>query len=120
MARAWRRVPGVTVSCVCGVACWLAAPALAHAQAAAGGTVCNSVSLEVSVAPGQSGPIGATLCVPPGATTVELLLHGFTYGQYYWDLPFEPETYSFVRVANARGFATLSVDRLGTTGSFQP
>lgn len=92
----------------------------AAAQGAPGDTVCSSVSLEVSAARGQSGPIPGTLCVPPGATTVELLLHGTTYGQYYWDLPLEPETYSFVRAANERGFATLNVDRLGTVGAFQP
>lgn len=93
---------------------------IARAQAGGAEVACSPVEVEVALPGGLSGPIAATLCVPPGATSVELLLHGFTYGQYYWDLPFQPETYSFVRVANARGFATLNVDRLGNVGSFQP
>ncbi|HTV23081.1 MAG TPA: alpha/beta hydrolase [Polyangiaceae bacterium] len=89
----------------------------AHAQSAA----CRSVKVDASLTLGLvRGEVAGTLCVPSGATTVQLLLHGFTYGQYYWDIPFEPETYSFVRAANARGFATLNIDRLGNVGSFQP
>lgn len=83
--------------------------------------ICRSVAIEAELVAGLvRGDVAGTLCVPEGATTVELLLHGFTYGQYYWDSPFEPETYSFVRAANGRGFATLNIDRLGNVGSFQP
>jgi pimeloyl-ACP methyl ester carboxylesterase len=89
---------------------------VARAQAAAS---CSSIDFPVTIA-GESGTIGGTLCVPEGARTVQLLLHGYTYGQYYWDFPLEPERYSYVRAANAAGFATLAVDRLGTVGSFQP
>ena len=93
--------------------------ALAHAQS--GTPSCSSVEIDAALVGGLvSGAVAGTLCVPPGATSVELLLHGFTYGQYYWDLPFDPDTYSFVRAANARGFATLNIDRLGNVGSFQP
>jgi len=99
-----------------GLATTLAA---APARAQPGGTTCSSVALSTRVG-GQTGTIPGTLCVPPGARSVELLLHGYSYGQYYWDLPFEPETYSFVRAANAAGFATLNVDRLGNVGSLQP
>jgi pimeloyl-ACP methyl ester carboxylesterase len=93
----------------------------APAASARDGVACRSVAIEASLALALvRGSVAGTLCVPPGATTVELLLHGFSYGQYYWDLPFEPDTYSFVRGANARGFATLNIDRLGDAGSFQP
>ena len=89
---------------------------VAHAQSAPS---CSSVDFPVSIA-GEAGTIAGTLCVPEGARTVQLLLHGYTYGRYYWDFPFEPERYSYVRAANAAGFATLAIDRLGTVGSFQP
>jgi pimeloyl-ACP methyl ester carboxylesterase len=90
----------------------------AHAQS---GAACRSVEIDAQLALGLvRGGVAGTLCVPQGATTVQLLLHGFSYGQYYWDIPFEPGTYSFVRAANARGFATLDIDRLGNVGSFQP
>jgi pimeloyl-ACP methyl ester carboxylesterase len=101
-----------------GLPCALLCSAVASAQSA---PACSSVEIDASLALGLvSGSVAGTLCVPPGATSVELLLHGFTYGQYYWDLPFDPDTYSFVRAANARGFATLNIDRLGNVGSFQP
>jgi len=90
------------------------APARAEASAS-----CGSVAFNASVA-GQRGLIGGTLCVPSGARTVQLLLHGFTYGRYYWDFPLEPERYSYVQAANAAGYATLAIDRLGTVGSLQP
>lgn len=94
----------------------ICASSVAHAQSAAS---CSSIDFPVNVA-GQAGTIAGTLCVPAGARTVQLLLHGYTYGQYYWDFPLEPERYSYVRAANAAGFATLAIDRLGTVGSLQP
>jgi pimeloyl-ACP methyl ester carboxylesterase len=94
----------------------LVAPSVARAQTAAS---CSSIDFPVSVG-GEAGTIAGTLCVPPGARTVQLLLHGYTYGQYYWDFPLDPERYSYVRAANAAGFATLAIDRLGTVGSLQP
>ena len=94
---------------------------LASAARAQSGAACRSVTIDAELVLGLvRGEVAGTLCVPPGATTVELLLHGFSYGQYYWDIPFEPETYSFVQAANGRGFATLNIDRLGNVGSFQP
>ena len=42
----------------------------------------SEVQVPVSV-PGGSGPIAGTLCRPPGATTVQHLVHGYTYGRYY-------------------------------------
>jgi pimeloyl-ACP methyl ester carboxylesterase len=93
-------------------------PAPASAQS---GASCSSVEIDAALTLGLvRGSVAGTLCVPAGANTVQLLLHGFTYGQFYWDLPFQPDTYSFVRDANARGFATLNIDRLGNVGSFQP
>jgi pimeloyl-ACP methyl ester carboxylesterase len=81
---------------------------------------CNDVQVSVTISDGSSGPIAGRLCVPAGATSVQLLLHGFTYGQYYWDLPVQMEHYSYVAAANRAGYATLAIDRLGAGNSYHP
>lgn len=82
-------------------------------------TTCKNVSVPVTAA-GQADQIAGTLCAPPGATTVQLLVHGWTYARYYWDLPYKPGTYSYVQAANRRGYATLDIDRLGDGASTHP
>jgi hypothetical protein len=47
-------------------------------------------------------------------------VHGFTFAQYYWDLPYQPENYSYVAAANRAGYATLNIDRLGVGDSHHP
>ncbi|EJD40389.1 alpha/beta-hydrolase [Auricularia subglabra TFB-10046 SS5] len=66
--------------------------------------------------------IGLHFCEPGtrDAKTLLVLLHGATYDSVYWDFPYQADTYSFVRHAVARGYATLSVDRLGTGLSDRP
>lgn len=94
--------------------------AAAPAQAAeTPATDCRNVAVPVTAA-GQAATITGTLCVPPGATTVQILVHGWSYARYYWDLPYEPDTYSYVRAANKRGYATLDIDRLGDGQSTHP
>lgn len=60
------------------------------------------------------------LCVPDGATTVQVLIPGGTYDRTYWDVGFEPSTHSFTQAQNNAGFATLALDRLGTGLSSKP
>lgn len=84
-----------------------------------GATQCRSVSVEVQVGL-QRGPIAGTLCSPPNANTVQVLVHGWTYGQYYFDFPYQPEKYSYVEAANKAGYATLNIDRLGAGASLHP
>ena len=69
---------------------------------------------------GRLEQIAGRLCVPSGARIVQLLVHGYSWGRYYWDFPYEPERYSYVRAANAAGFATLAIDRLGVGDSSRP
>ncbi len=52
--------------------------------------------------------------------TVQLLLSGATYDHHYWDLPYQPDTYSYVRAATAAGYATFNIDRLGIGLSDHP
>jgi len=113
MIRATLRRAGVTAG-VLALAAGLISPA-----AAADGTTCRTVAVPVTVA-GQTGPIAGTLCSPPGADVVQLLVHGWTYDRNYFDWPVEPDTYSYARAANRAGYATLAIDRLGTGASLRP
>ncbi len=57
---------------------------------------------------------------PTSSTPVQVLIHGGAYNHTYWDTPFKPDTYSYVRAATARGYATLNFDRLGYGASDHP
>nr|WP_246361292.1 alpha/beta fold hydrolase [Haloechinothrix aidingensis] len=49
-----------------------------------------------------------------------LLTHGITYDHHYFDFPGFDGRYSYARSANAEGFATLTIDRLGSGASSHP
>jgi pimeloyl-ACP methyl ester carboxylesterase len=51
---------------------------------------------------------------------LQVLVHGAGADHRYWDWPTEPETYSYVEWAAARGLATLSIDRIGAGWSSKP
>lgn len=95
----------------------MTAPALALDRNAC----CESVAVEMPVTVGGTdGHIYGVLNIPPDATTVQVLVHGWTYGRRYFDSPFEPDRYSYVRAANKNGYATLAIDRLGAGCSLHP
>jgi pimeloyl-ACP methyl ester carboxylesterase len=60
------------------------------------------------------------LCVPQGATTVQVLVPGGTYTGAYWDIPVQPEVRSVRQAMNHEGIATMTVDRIGTGRSSKP
>ncbi|WP_112271113.1 alpha/beta hydrolase [Lentzea terrae] len=60
------------------------------------------------------------LCVPQGATTVQVLIPGGTYTSAYWDIPVQPEIRSVRQAMNHAGIATMTVDRIGTGRSSKP
>lgn len=62
--------------------------------------------------------VAGTLCVPPGAHTLQILVPGGFYNRAYWDVPIAPR--SFRLAMNDAGYATLAVDRLGTGASSKP
>ncbi|RJQ76416.1 alpha/beta hydrolase [Pseudonocardiaceae bacterium YIM PH 21723] len=62
--------------------------------------------------------IGASLCVPQGATTIQVLVPGGTYNRTYWD--WAGNGTSYVRAMNNAGVATLAMDRLGAGTSSHP
>lgn len=120
VSRRWRRHGrrcGVILSSLALALASLIVPA--SASAAGQATTCRSVEVPFTVA-GQTGPVAGTLCGPPNASTVQVLVHGWTYNQQYFDWPVKPETYSYARDANAAGYATLTIDRLGTGASMRP
>ncbi len=93
-------------------------PAAAHAS------TCTSVKLPVALSQGaaKTNIAAGQLCRPshpgPRASTVQLLIHGATYGKTYWDWP--QQRYSYVRTALAAGYSTLAVDRLGVGETSRP
>nr|WP_249228193.1 alpha/beta fold hydrolase [Kutzneria sp. CA-103260] len=66
--------------------------------------------------------ISGQLCVPDGAvpSAVQLLVHGGTYNRTYWDLPYQPDQYSYQRDMAEHGYATFAVDVLGAGQSSHP
>ena len=91
-------------------------PAL-HSQASE--TACRDLDLPVTMA-GLPQTMHGRLCVPSGADTVLVLVPGGTYNSTYWDSPYDGGSRSFSRAANRSGYATLTVDRLGTGASSKP
>ncbi len=102
----------------------------AAAAAPSSGTAsCHPVTMRVPArlvvvapvpVPGRKWSIQGRLCVPPGATTVQLLQHGALFDHHYWHDKALPARYDYVAKANAAGYATLNVDRLGVGRSSHP
>ena len=85
---------------------------------------CSDHTLSVTLTPGATDTfqVVGTLCSqgPVTGKTIQLLLHGSTYDRYYWDFPYQPEHYSYVRSATKRGYATFNLDRIGNGASDHP
>ena len=109
-----------------GLLCALALTVLvpSSASAGAGGLRCEEVSFDVNLAPGDATVynVFGVLCSRGNLhkKTIQIALHGATYGHLYWDWPFQPETYSYVRRATAEGYAVLNIDRIGIGQSDRP
>ncbi|MFI2238490.1 alpha/beta hydrolase [Streptomyces chrestomyceticus] len=95
-------------------------PAHAHPRSAGTTAGCGPVTVRVTVE-GETGAISGRLCRPARPVSrVQLLVPGFTFGKEYWDFPEHPGRYSYTRAANAAGWATLAIDRLGSGTSWHP
>jgi pimeloyl-ACP methyl ester carboxylesterase len=85
---------------------------------------CSTYKIPVSLAPGlpKAYKVAGTLCSkgPLDGKTIQVLVHGFTMGQSYWDLPYQPNKYSYVNSQIAAGYVTLSLDRIGVGESDHP
>jgi pimeloyl-ACP methyl ester carboxylesterase len=94
---------------------FLPVPASAQAEPS-----CQELRFPVSVA-GLPQTMAGTLCVPAGdPRTVQVLVPGGFYNQSYWDIPLHQQTRSFRLAMNRAGYATLTLDRLGTGRSSKP
>ena len=51
---------------------------------------------------------------------MQVLVHGATYGRNYWDFPFQPQIYSYVRFLNTVGMSSFNFDRPGSGQSSHP
>jgi hypothetical protein len=92
---------------------------VARADDAAVSCVARDVPVTLGVLPET---MAGTLCVPVGVdtATVAVLVPGATYNQTYWDFPYQPDTYNFRLAMNDAGYATFTVDRLGSGASSHP
>ncbi len=85
---------------------------------------CADVMFPVSLAPNApvDSQIYGRLCARGALQnkTIQVLLHGGSYDHRYWDWPYRPQKYSYVREMTAAGYATLSIDRIATGRSTQP
>lgn len=72
--------------------------------------------------PGSPALVHGRLCLPagPAPDAVQLLVHGGTYNSAYWDLPYQPENYSYQRDMATHGYATFAADQLGSGLSSRP
>jgi pimeloyl-ACP methyl ester carboxylesterase len=111
-----------------GLFCAIAAFALtlvpASARAEEGGLRCHDVTFSVTLSPSdtQVQHVFGVLCSRGSLRhkTVQIALHGATYSHLYWDWPFQPEIYSYLRRATASGYAVLDIDRIGIGRSDHP
>lgn len=81
---------------------------------------CYEKRFAVTQLDGAHAEVFAEICgVSPGAP-VQVLLHGGAYDHRYWDVPHQPDDYSYVAAAVAQGYATVNLDRLGYGASTRP
>jgi pimeloyl-ACP methyl ester carboxylesterase len=109
---------------VLGVLCAFTLFVPSGAWAKEGGLRCEELSFSVSLAPGDTTVynVFGVLCSRGSLhnKTIQIALHGATYSHLYWDWPFQPETYSYMRRATAAGYAVLNIDRIGIGQSDHP
>ncbi len=92
---------------------------LVPGTAGAARTTCEDVRVPVRIAL-MAHSVYGRLCVPEGATTLQVLVPGGTYNSAYWDIGHSPETRSYRQAMNRAGIATVAVDRLGSGRSSKP
>jgi hypothetical protein len=62
----------------------------------------------------------ANQAAPEYADTVQVLVHGATFNKIMWDLPYQPERYSWTKKMNEAGYATIAVDLVGKQAPASP
>ncbi|HEV8577864.1 MAG TPA: alpha/beta fold hydrolase [Thermoanaerobaculia bacterium] len=117
-----RSTSKLAVALLCALAVAVLVPA--GAQAEQGGLRCEELTFAVNLSPSDATVynVFGVLCSRGSIEnkTVQITLHGATYSHVYWDFPFQPETYSYMRRATAAGYAVLNLDRIGIGQSDHP
>jgi pimeloyl-ACP methyl ester carboxylesterase len=102
----------------------LAALVPASVQADQGGLRCTDVTFPVTLSASNATVynVFGVLCARGSIhnKTIQIALHGATYGHLYWDWPYQPALYSYMRYATAAGYAVLNIDRIGIGRSSHP
>jgi pimeloyl-ACP methyl ester carboxylesterase len=118
----FRSASKFSAALLCALAVAVFLPSSARAEQ--GGFRCEELSFPVTLSPGGATVynVFGVLCSRGSIhhKTVQITLHGATYSHLYWDFPFQPETYSYVRRATAAGYAVLDLDRIGIGQSDRP
>ena len=118
-----RPVPVIVISVLMALVLVTVRPAVADESSSPAptspATKCRVVEIPVRAGT-ETGNVSGTLCEPPGATRVQLLVPGWSYNRHYWETPPRPGQSSYVASANEAGYATLAIDRLGTGASLHP
>lgn len=94
---------------------------VANGSSAAAAPSCVEADVAVPTAHAD-WTVHGTLCQPAGEQpdAVLVLVPGTTYTGSYWDVPIEPETFSFRTAMNRAGYATFTMDRIGSGRSTIP
>ncbi|MFI9456721.1 alpha/beta hydrolase [Amycolatopsis sp. NPDC052450] len=110
------------LAAVVAACCALLGGFLVAAPAAAVEIRCSDLDLPVTGPLGGPATVHGRFCLPegPAPKAVQLLVHGGTYNSAYWDLPYDPDRYSYQRDMAKHGYATFAADQLGSGGSSKP
>ena len=112
----------LAVALLCAAAAGVLVPS--DALAKGGKLRCEEIALSVTLSPSDATvyEVFGVLCSRGTIRnkTIQITLHGSTYSHLYWDFPFQPETYSYVRRATAAGYGVLNIDRIGIGQSDHP
>ncbi|WP_236787930.1 alpha/beta fold hydrolase [Amycolatopsis sp. GM8] len=115
-----RAITRTAAMAILAAATLLAALTASASGAEPNSTGCQEVRVPVTLTDGTAAQLAGTLCQPVGAKAVMVTIPGITYNRAYWDFPMDPGMYSFTHAANRAGYATLTLDRLGTGASTHP
>lgn len=104
------------LAAVVAACCALLGGFLVAAPAAAVDIRCSDLDLPVTGPLGEPATVHGRFCLPegPAPKAVQLLVHGGTYNSAYWDLPYDPDRYSYQRDMAKHGYATFAADQLGS------
>lgn len=88
------------------------------------GVNCEEYRIPVLLSPDSTFEFDVVgqFCEPEAgaAKTLQVLVSGAGYGSTYWDFPYKPDTYSYMRSALRAGDAVFNFDRIGIGASDHP